>query len=77
MTYMYFQLDHTCIQKNLVSREREKTDLPKMCTCIGLLIEIKGTELKNTSWYKIPQQPPKNMTDKGLIAILIHDARSL
>ena len=55
-----FQLDH--IQTNLVSNEREKNGLPNMYTCIGLLIEIRGTELKNASWYKTPRQPTKNMT---------------
>ena len=54
----YFQLDH--IQTNLVSNEREKTELSKNVsrpTCIGLLIEVRGTEVT---------KPPKNMTVKGL-----------
>ena len=53
---------------NLVPHEREKTELStNVYTCIGLLIEIRGTELKNASWYKTPRQPSKNMTVKVLI----------
>ena len=37
-----------------------------MYACFGLVIEIRGTELKNASWYKTQRQPPKNMMVKGL-----------
>ena len=60
----YFQLDH--IQTNLYQMKEKKQSFPNMYTCIGLLIEIRGTELKNASWYKTPRQLPKNMTVKGL-----------
>ena len=48
-------------------KRKKNLSFPKMYTCIGLLTEIRGTELKNASWYKTPRQSPTNMTVKQIL----------